>query len=70
MHVERNGLHGILPLYRRPVLETNRLTERIHWSAATRLEDPAAGYSPENLQRALAAHGRAVVTDPSEDRAD
>ncbi len=70
MHVERNGLHGILPLYRRPILETNRLNERVHWSAATRLEDPAAGYSPENLRRALDAHGRAVVTDPSEDRAD
>lgn len=70
LHQERNGLHRLLPLYHRPLLEANARTERIHWSAAARFDDPACGYAPDNLRRALAAHGRAVVTAPSEDQPD
>ena len=70
LHRERNGLHRILPVHERSVLEANPRTERIHWSAAARLDDPAVCYHPDNLRAALEKHGRGVVTDPSEDAAD
>jgi len=70
LHRERKGLHRILPIYERPILHTNPRTERIHWSAAARLDDPGSGYNPENLRRAIEQHGRGIVTDPSEDAAD
>jgi hypothetical protein len=70
LHRERNGLHRILPVYERPLLEANPRTERVHWSAAARLDDPRRGYSPANLKRALERHGRGIVSAPSEDVAD
>jgi hypothetical protein len=70
LHKERRGLHRILPIHERPILEANPRTERIHWSAAGRFADDSAGYKPDNLRRALALRGRAAVTEPSEDAAD
>ena len=70
LHRELKGLHRLLPLHRRTILGTNPRTERVHWSAAARFDDASAGYRPDNLRRALALHGRAIVTEPSEDAAD
>lgn len=69
LHKERKGLHRLLRLNRRTILGTNPRTERVHWSAAARFDDVAADYKPENLKRALALHGRAAVSEPSEDAA-
>lgn len=70
LHLERKGLHRITRIHERPILEANPRTERVHWSAAARYDDPAAGYKPDTLRRALERHGRGIVTDPSEDAAD
>jgi uncharacterized protein (DUF2235 family) len=70
LHRERKWLHLLLPRHYRPLLSANPGTERIHWSAVDRINDPTANYHPENLRRALVANGPNVVTDPSEDQAD
>lgn len=70
LHQERKGLHRILPIHERPILEANPRTERVHWSAAARFDDTGSGYKPASLRRALERHGRGIVTVPSEDAAD
>ncbi len=70
LHKERKNLHLLLRRYQRAILETNPRTERVHWSATARLDDPRSGYNPENLRKALEKHGRGIVTEPSEDAAD